>query len=321
MKISREVKTAILVIVSTILIVFLFNYLKGQNLLDSSRKVFVVYDNVEGLASSSPVTLNGHTIGRVQEIGFTTDGTAKIKVLLSIEDDIQFSKNSIAELYDTGLIGGKGIAIIPAFDDDEDAMSGDVLVGTSKSGIMAMVEETLAPLQDKIGVLLVSADSLFTNINDVFDEPTKNSLKRGISELEGTISSFKNTSIALNQLIVNNKEKLDNTLTNFEDASANISNITDSIASTNLTKTISDLQTTIGNFNNLLSSIENGEGSIGKLLKDEGLYNNLEGATKQMEELLQDMKLNPKRYVHFSLFGKKAKVYDEEGNEIKEKKN
>jgi phospholipid/cholesterol/gamma-HCH transport system substrate-binding protein len=320
-KISREVKTAILVIVSTILIVFLFNYLKGQNLLDSSRKVFVVYDNVEGLASSSPVTLNGHTIGRVQEIGFTTDGTAKIKVLLSIEDDIQFSKNSIAELYDTGLIGGKGIAIIPAFDDDEDAMSGDVLVGTSKSGIMAMVEETLAPLQDKIGVLLVSADSLFTNINDVFDEPTKNSLKRGISELEGTISSFKNTSIALNQLIVNNKEKLDNTLTNFEDASANISNITDSIASTNLTKTISDLQTTIGNFNNLLSSIENGEGSIGKLLKDEGLYNNLEGATKQMEELLQDMKLNPKRYVHFSLFGKKAKVYDEEGNEIKEKKN
>ncbi len=321
MKISREVKTAILVIVSTILVVFLFNYLKGQNLLDSSRKVFVVYDNVEGLASSSPVTLNGHTIGRVQEIGFTTDGTAKIKVLLSIEDDIQFSKNSIAELYDTGLIGGKGIAIIPAFDDDEDAMSGDELVGASKSGIMAMVEETLAPLQDKIGVLLVSADSLFTNINDVFDEPTKNSLKRGVSELEGTISSFKNTSIALNQLIVNNKGKLDNTLTNFEDASANISNITDSIASTNLTKTISDLQTTIGNFNNLLSSIENGEGSIGKLLKDEGLYNNLEGATKQMEELLQDMKLNPKRYVHFSLFGKKAKVYDEEGNEIKEKKN
>ena len=321
MKISREVKTAILVIVSTILVVFLFNYLKGQNLLDSSRKVFVVYDNVEGLASSSPVTLNGHTIGRVQEIGFTTDGTAKIKVLLSIEDDIQFSKNSIAELYDTGLIGGKGIAIIPAFDDDEDAMSGDELVGASKSGIMAMVEETLAPLQDKIGVLLVSADSLFTNINDVFDEPTKNSLKRGISELEWTISSFKNTSIALNQLIVNNKGKLDNTLTNFEDASANISNITDSIASTNLTKTISDLQTTIGNFNNLLSSIENGEGSIGKLLKDEGLYNNLEGATKQMEELLQDMKLNPKRYVHFSLFGKKAKVYDEEGNEIKEKKN
>ena len=321
MKISREVKTAILVIVSTILVVFLFNYLKGQNLLDSSRKVFVVYDNVEGLASSSPVTLNGHTIGRVQEIGFTTDGTAKIKVLLSIEDDIQFSKNSIAELYDTGLIGGKGIAIIPAFDDDEDAMSGDELVGASKSGIMAMVEETLAPLKDKIGVLLVSADSLFTNINDVFDEPTKNSLKRGVSELEGTISSFKNTSIALNQLIVNNKGKLDNTLTNFEDASANISNITDSIASTNLTKTISDLQTTIGNFNNLLSSIENGEGSIGKLLKDEGLYNNLEGATKQMEELLQDMKLNPKRYVHFSLFGKKAKVYDEEGNEIKEKKN
>jgi len=321
MKISREVKTAVLVIVSLILIVFLFNYLKGQNLLDSSRKVYVVYDNVEGLVSSSPVTINGYTIGRVQEIGFTNDGSAKIKVLLSIEDDIQFSKNSKAELYDTGLIGGKGVSIIPAFDNAENVVSGDELIGTSKSGIMDMVGETLAPLQDKLGILLISADSLLTNINDVFDQPTKNSLKRGISELEGTISSFKSTSISLNELISNNKEKLDSTVANFEGISANLSSITDSIANANLAKTINDLQATIGNFNNLLSSIESGEGSIGKLLKDEGLYNNLEGATKQMEQLLQDMKLNPKRYVHFSLFGKKAKVYDAEGNEIKEQKN
>jgi len=321
MKISREVKTAVLVIVSLILIVFLFNYLKGQNLLDSSRKVYVVYDNVEGLVSSSPVTINGYTIGRVQEIGFTNDGSAKIKVLLSIEDDIQFSKNSKAELYDTGLIGGKGVSIIPAFDNAENVVSGDELIGTSKSGIMDMVGETLAPLQDKLGILLISADSLLTNINDVFDQPTKNSLKRGISELEGTISSFKSTSISLNELISNNKEKLDNTVAKFECISSNLSSITDSIANANLAKTINDLQATIGNFNNLLSSIESGEGSIGKLLKDEGLYNNLEGATKQMEQLLQDMKLNPKRYVHFSLFGKKAKVYDAEGNEIKEQKN
>jgi phospholipid/cholesterol/gamma-HCH transport system substrate-binding protein len=103
--------------------------------------------------------------------------------------------------------------------------------------------------------------------------------------------------------------------------SANLSSITDSIANANLSKTINDLQATVGNFNSLLSSIDKGEGSIGKLLKDEGLYNNLEGASKQLEELLQDMKLNPKRYVHFSLFGKKAKKYDAEGNEIKDQKN
>lgn len=321
MKISREVKTAVLVIVSLVLIVFLFNYLKGQNLLDSSRKVFVVYDNVEGLTSSSPVTLNGHTIGKVQEIGFTDDGSAKLKVLLLIEDDFQFSKNSKAQLYDTGLIGGKGISIIPAFDNSENVKSGDVLQGSVKPGIMDMVGQTLSPLQDKIGMVLVTADSLLTNLNDVFDEPTKNNLKSGIAQLNTTISSFKNTSASINELITSNKEKLDITLANMEGVSTNLSKITDSIASANLTKTINDLQTTVGNFDKLLSSIESGEGSMGKLLKDEGLYDNLEGASKQLEQLLQDMKLNPKRYVHFSIFGKKAKIYDAEGNEIKELKN
>jgi phospholipid/cholesterol/gamma-HCH transport system substrate-binding protein len=321
MKISREVKTAVLVIVSLILIVFLFNYLKGQNFLDSSRKVYVIYDNVEGLATSSPVTINGHTIGKVHEINFADGGSGKIKVLLMIEDDFQFSKNSKAELYDTGLIGGKGISIVPALDGSENVVSGDVLQGSIKPGIMDMVGNTLAPLQDKIGAVLITTDSLLANLNDVFDEPTKRNLKNGISQLETTIASFKNTSISINELIANNKEKLDNTLANVEDVTSNLSNITDSIANANLTKTINDLQATVSNFDNLLSSIENGEGSIGKLLKDEGLYNNLEGATKQLEELLQDMKLNPKRYVHFSLFGKKAKVYDAEGNEIKEQKN
>jgi len=320
-RISREVKTAILVIVSLILIIFLFNYLKGQNLLDSSRKVYVIYDNVEGLGSSSSVTISGHTIGRVQEIKLAEDGSGKVKVLLSIEDDFEFSKNSKAQLYDTGLIGGKGISIIPAFDNAANAVSGDILVGSVKPGMMDLVGQTLTPLQEKIGSMLISADSLLTNINDVFDEPTKSSLKSGIAELETTISSFKNTSVSINQLISNNKEKLESTLTNVEDVSANLSKITDSIANANLTKTINDLQATIGNFDKLLSSIDNGKGSIGKLLKDEGLYNNLEGASKQLEQLLQDMKLNPKRYVHFSLFGKKAKIYDADGNEIKEQKN
>jgi phospholipid/cholesterol/gamma-HCH transport system substrate-binding protein len=177
-KISREVKTAILVLVSLILIVFLFNYLKGQNLLDSSRKVSVIYDNVEGLAPSSPVTISGHTVGKVQDIRFTGDGSGKIEVTLLIEDDFEFSKNSKAELYDTGLIGGKGISIIPAFDNAGNATSGDVLQGTIKPGMLDLVGQTLTPLQDKIGVMLISADSLLTNINDVFDEPTKNSLKK-----------------------------------------------------------------------------------------------------------------------------------------------
>jgi len=161
---------------------------------------------------------------------------------------------------------------------------------------------------------------LLININQVFDNETKGNLKKGISELSTTISSFKQTSTAINQLIEGNKNKLQNTLTNVEDISSNLSVLTDSIAKINLSTTMNQLQETIGTMNNVITGLESGKGSMGKLLNDDGLYDNLEGATKQIEALLLDMRLNPKRYVHFSLFGKKAKVYDADGNVVKEQK-
>ena len=320
MRISREVKTAILVLASLLLIVFLFNYLKGQNLLDSSRKVFVIYDNTEGLTSSNPVTLNGNSIGKVQNISFTKDGSAKILVQLVIENSIDISINSKAEIYDTGIIGGKGVRILPAFDGEKNIVSGDMLEGSVKLSLVDMFGKTLTPLEKKLSMILINADSLLININQIFDNETKGNLKKGISELSTTISSFKQTSTAINQLIEVNKNKLENTLTNVEDISSNLSVFTDSIAKINLSKTMNQLQETIGTMNNVISGLESGKGSMGKLLNDDGLYDNLEGATKQIEALLSDMRLNPKRYIHFSLFGKKTKIYDADGNVIKEQK-
>jgi len=309
LKISREVKTAILVITSLLLIIYLFNYLKGQNLLDSSRTFYTVYDNVEGLAPSTPVTINGLKVGKVQEIGFAEDGSGKLKVKLLVDSDFEFSKNSKTELYETGLIGGKAIAILPAFDKAENAKKGDFLVGTVKAGLTELVNQKLTPLQGKIETMMVSADLLLKNINDVFDEQTKTNLKTSIAELSNTITSFKNTSNSLNSLIADNKVKLDSTLSNFEAASSNFAQITDSLANANLGQTLTDLQSTIGNFNKVLVSIDKGEGTMGKLLKDEGLYNNLKGATKEMEALLKDIKLHPKRY--FRVLSKKEIPYSE----------
>lgn len=321
MKISRETKTAILVLSGLVLIVFTFNYLKGENLLDSSRKIYAVYDNVEGLGTSSPVTVNGHNIGKVHEISFSNDGSGKLNVLLLIEDDYQFSINSKAELYEAGLIGGKAIAIIPAFDGAANVKTGDILEGTVKPGLSALVNQKLTPLQEKIESMMVSADSLLININSVFDSKTRANMQNAIAELNGTLSSFKSTSNTLNALILDNQENLDSTLTNINDVTSNLATITDSVAKSDLSGTIVELQSTLDGVNSLLANIESGEGSMGKLFKDDALYNNLEGASKQLEELLQDFKLNPKRYVHFSMFGKKAKIYDAEGNEIKDKKN
>lgn len=319
MKITQEIKTAILVLLGILLFIFIFNYLKGENLLSSSRKITAVYDNVEGLVPSAVVTINGHKIGKVQDISFTEDGSGKLEVLMLIDSNFKFSKNSTAELYESGLIGGKAIAIIPANDGAANVSSGHVLRSKIKPGLTDLVNQRLTPLQQKIEKVMESTDVLLANINSVFDEKTKSNIRGSFSQLKQTITSFESTSNALNALLEDNKTSITTTLFNFSDISKNLSEVSSNLAEADLKQTINGLQSTISNFDQLLKNIEKGEGSIGRLMKDEGLYNNLEGALGQMEALLEDMKLNPKRYVHFSLFGKKPKPYSMEDSKNKTK--
>lgn len=317
---SKEIKTAILVLSGILLFIFIFYYLKGENILDNSKKISAIYDNVEGLAPSAAVTINGHKIGKVQSIHFTNDLSGKLNVNMLIDSDFEFSKNSTAQLYEAGLIGGKAIAIIPAFDGAPNVESGDLLSSDVKPGLTDLVNQRLTPLQEKMETMMVSADTLLVNLNSLFDAQTKSNIKSSIAELSTTIASFKSTSESLNNLVVDNSSSIGQTITNFNKISEDLTSLSTSLAAADFDTIMADLKSTISSFNQLLSAIENGEGSVGKLMKDEAVYNNLEGATKQLEELLEDMKLNPKRYVHFSLFGKKAKQYDSEGNELKNKK-
>ena len=317
MKLSKEIKTAVLVISGVLLFIFIFNYLKGENVFDASKKISAIYDNVEGLAPSAAVTINGHKIGKVQSIEFNGDGSGFLKVTMLIGDNFDFSVNSVAELYEAGLIGGKAIAIIPAFDGATLVQSGDVLTSTVKPGLTDLVNQRLTPLQEKIEKMMLSADLLLNNLNEVFDIQTKDNIKLSIAELSTTISSFKATSESLNGLVSDNKSSIGETILNFNKISQDLTSVSKSLSESDLDSIMLNLKSTLSSFDNLLATIENGEGSIGKLMKDDSAYNNLNAATKQLEQLLEDMKLNPKRYVHFSLFGKKAKQYDANGNEIK----
>jgi|TARA_B110000003_G_scaffold91441_1_gene93659 phospholipid/cholesterol/gamma-HCH transport system substrate-binding protein len=317
LKLSKEIKTAVLVISGILLFIFIFNYLKGENVFDSSKKISAIYENVEGLAPSAAVTINGHTIGKVQSIEFKGDGSGLLRVTMLISDDFPFSVNSEAQLYEAGLIGGKAIAIIPSFDSSALVQSGDVLRSKVKPGLTDLVNQRLTPLQEKIEKMMVSADQLLINLNEVFDVQSKENIKLSIAELSTTISSFKTTSESLNSLVEDNKPAIGETILNFSKISKDLSSVSESLSESDIDLIMLDLKSTISSFDLLLKNIENGDGSFGKFIKDDRLYVNLQGATKQLEELLNDMKLNPKRYVHFSLFGKKAQQYDVDGKKVK----
>ena len=307
MKVSREIKTAVLVIISIILFIWGYSFLKGKNLFDNSNKLFVVYENVAGLATSAPVTLNGLTIGKVNSITINPDG--KLLVELHITTDFPISKSSIAEIYDSGLVGGRQIAIKPNLLDKNYTVSGDYLQASSKLGLTDALAQQLEPLQAKIQELLVNADAMFTNVNDILDTQTRQNLKNSIASLNITLSEFSVASKNINELLVENKSKFNNTLKNVDKVTGNFATISDSLAKVNLGQTVKNLEKTLAKVDKIMAELEQGKGTMGKLIKDETMYTNFAKTSKELELLLQDVRLHPTRYVNVSLFGKKNKPY------------
>jgi len=284
------------------------SYLKSSPLFERSKTFYAVYDNVGGLLSGTQVTINGYNVGNVTSIKFK-DESGRLLVSFSVNKDFEFSENSIAELYDTGIIGGKGIQIIPVFDDAPKAKSGDTLPSKSKPGLTELVQQKLTPLQQKVEGAVSNADSLLTSVNDILDEPTKRELRESIAGLNALVRSFKGSADNLNLLLESNKQQLDRSLKNVEVITDNFSKLSDTLVQADLGGTLASFQTTVESLNGILAKIEQGEGSLGKLHKDDALYDNLAEASRELDLLLQDFRLNPKRYVNVSVFGKKQKEY------------
>ncbi len=305
---SKEIKTAILVIAALLLVIFGYNYLKGNNLLDNSKILYAKYDNVEGLAPSSAVTINGLPVGKVLSIDFA-DTSGKLVVKFVVEKDFEFSKNSLAKVYGGSLIGGKSLSIIPDYERGEMAQSGDTLPGEMGEGIMELVNERLTPLQDKVEKVIIDTDSVLTNVNAVLDRDTRANLRDAIANFTMASRDLKGISSSVNSMLTTNEAKFNRTFTNLDEMSANFVKLSDSLSKVEIGTMVADLQKVISDFEELSNKLNNNEGTMGKLLNDDQVYVNLERATAQMEELIQDLKLNPKRYVHFSLFGKKPNEY------------
>ncbi|WP_165748579.1 MlaD family protein [Cellulophaga sp. Z1A5H] len=309
MKISREIKTGIIVVGGILLFLMGFSYLKSSSLFDNDKMFYAVYNNVGGLQTGTPVSINGYNVGKVNGIRFKDD-SGQLLVTFSVSNEFEFSNQSRAELYDTGIIGGKGIQIIPMFDGAAMAKSGDTLLSSIKPGLTDLVQKNLAPLQHKIEGAVSNADSLLINFNQILDAKTKNDLRESISGLNALVKSFQGSATALNGILVDNKGSLDTSVQNLETMTGNFKLLSDSISKAGLATTLKSLESTMTSLDLMLAKVEKGDGTLGKLMTDEELYTNLANSSKELDLLLQDFRLNPKRYVNVSVFGKKQIEYE-----------
>jgi phospholipid/cholesterol/gamma-HCH transport system substrate-binding protein len=289
-------------------VIFGYSFLKSTSIFDNDLTLYAVYSDVGGLQNGTAVSINGKNVGAVKAVKFK-DVSGKLLVTFSVNTELQFSNNSTVELYDTGLIGGKGLRVNPVFDGVPIAF-GDTLETRTKASLSEVADKKLSPILEKIEAALTGADSVMLNVNAILDTKAKKDLRQVISDLSLLMTDLKGAGSTLNRLMKNNESKLNNSLTNFEELSSNFSKLSDSLNNAGLGRTLSSLESTVSRLNNVMGSIENGDGTLGKLMKDDELYSNLNGASRELDLLLQDFRLNPKRYVNVSVFGKKQKEYE-----------
>ncbi len=307
MKINNEIKTGILAIFAIGLFVFGFSYLKSNDIFVNDRTFYAVYSDVEGVVNGTPVTVNGFPVGSVQKISFYNNKELLIK--FRVENDIKFSKNSLAQIYETGLIGGKAIAILPANDNARVAITNDTLKTSIAPGLTDLVNKQITNLQDKIESMIMSADSVLHKINRVFDDSTRVSLRNSVSGFNQTISDLKATSSLIKSIVESNKSDIDLTLNNVTDISKDLSDFSSTLNNSGFDQTLINFKKSSEDLSEILKDINRGQGTITKLINNDSLFNNLNDASKSIDLLLEDIRLNPNRYIHFSIFGKKNKPY------------
>jgi len=309
LKLSKEIRTALFVLVSILLFIFGFNFLKGTSILDKQKTVYAIYSEVDGLMVGASVSVNGLAIGNVTSLDFLANST-KVIVTLKVKDELRFSPNSTATLYETGLIGGIAIAIEPVFENGNIVKSGDTLKSTIRPGLTELINEQVQPLQRNLQSILVSVDSLFIGVTNIMNQDSQNNLKIALDEMTSAISLINSTAKILENTITTNESTINNSIKNIEGVSSNMQKITDSLADSNLSETISNLEKSIEGINKAVRDLNSDSSSLGLLIRKDEFYNTLNSSVNDLNELLIDLKSNPKRYVHFSIFGRKDKSSD-----------
>jgi phospholipid/cholesterol/gamma-HCH transport system substrate-binding protein len=310
-KISNEVKVGVTALLTIAVFILLYNFLKGKDLFRSTAHYYAVYDKVGGLQESSPVEINGYRVGVVQSISFIDAFSGKLLIEFSVDKDFKLPVNTLAEIVPVSLLGGMKVQFVygkgPGSYSD-----GDTIPGRLAESILDKVGTELLPVKDKLTSLIVVLDSVASSVDALLVDDFRKNIDGTISNLNSLTGSLDNiigskekelkTTLdnlkTFSQMLADNSGKLDSTFSNLE-------TISDTLAAADIYAAVSNLKVSLEKAASLLDRMNKGEGTAGQILTNDTLYANLTNSMESLNMLLKDVKANPKRYVHFSLFGKK----------------
>ena len=314
MKIRSEIKAGIIAIITLALFIWGFNFLKGRNVLKETRVFYAEYQNVDGLTKGRPVTINGLQIGSISDISFLPDMSGKLLVRLEIDNPFPFSTKSILKIYGADLMGAKSLAI-NVKEGGKLAVSGDTLRGIIDPSITTVLNDEVQPIKKKLEHLMAALDTTAYNINQLTGGENGKNIGKVIYNLNKNLENLTTVSLKLKS----NSGAIDSIFYNINEMSRNFKVLSDSLSEVQIASTVNNFNNVLLKVNTMLDTVNNGDGTLSKLLHDKELYDNLTATTKELHDLLEDVKLNPKRYVHVSVFGKKDKGYVGPVNEPVEK--
>lgn len=281
-------------------------YLKGSNLFTRGRTFYAVYNNVAGLDIDDPVSIKGYRVGKVRDATLIGHGG---QVLLELEisnEKLDIPKDSRAVIINTGLLGGKEVDIKLGRTADL-LQDGDTIVSGTEEDLLTSLSSSLEPFEKKALEAVASIDSVMKLIQNVLSEQNQQQITQGLQRANSTLRNLDSTSADLAIMVKQEQGKIKNIISNLNEMSENLSQFSDTLNDLEIKKTLKKANEALESANSIMTKIDSGEGSLGQLVNNDTLYQNLESASEALDILLRDLEANPKRYVHFSIFGKKDK--------------
>jgi len=314
-KIPREVRIGFIFLVALGLFIWGLNFLKGKDIFSKDRIFFSVYKDVNGLEKSNPVYINGLRVGQVRSIYFDPSMSGEIIVEVVVSTDFPIPRNSISRIFSEDLMGSRAISIVVG-DSEELISPGDTLSSSIETSLKEEVNRQIAPLKRKTENLILSIDSMVVAVQGVFNKDIRSELLASIQSIRRTFHNLESTSSNIDTLVLEQSSRLGSILYNLDmitrnlkdneeninNIFANITTITDSLENADIPGTFQNLNRVVNDISLITDKINKGEGTLGMLVNNDQLYIELEKTAYELNQLLEDLRTNPKRYVRFSVF-------------------